>query len=252
MKQSNKIVTIIVVLIIIVGSFWYMNQKGSTREETPTTATTTTSNPTTTKPTPGAVSAGTTKPTGTTVLPPAKKLETYTNGVYKFTVSYPSEYQARPFVTFYQLNNVDWRFAATTAKRGIPVISVPVFRIDQGSIIKGKKYPLYFTAEVRVGVSLDTAQCYSPDDGYANQKISSVIIGGVTFKKFDFGDAAMMKYVNGSSYRTVHGNMCYVIEQIRNGTTYKDDTMIPGYTDKELDAFYNKTTAIVYSFRFLK
>jgi hypothetical protein len=47
----------------------------------------------------------------------------------------------------------------------------------------------------------------------------------------------MMKYVRGSSYRTIYNNTCYVIEQIKAGTTYKDDTMLPGYTEKELDNF---------------
>jgi hypothetical protein len=253
MNQSNKTLGFIIIgLIIICGGWYFFSGKDNADEllnanipvNTETVATT--SNATTT----GQLANG--KPVGSTVLPTAKKLETYTNGVYKFTLSYPKEYQTEPFVTFYQLNNVDWRVKASTSKRGIPVISIPILRIDQGSVPKGKKYPLYFTAEVRVGVSPDTAQCYSPDDGYVNQKITSVLIGGITFKKFDFEDAGMMKYVKGSSYRTVHGNLCYVIEQIKAGTIYKDETMLPGYTEKELDAIYNKTTAIVYSLKFIK
>ena len=250
MNQSNKNFAFIIIGLIIIGGIWYAVTKKTTTGEASTQinteVTATTSSATTTN----QLVAGT--PSGTTVLPPAKKLETYTNGQYKFTLSYPKEYQTEPFITFYQLNNVDWRVKATTAKRGVPVISIPVFRIDQGSIVKGKKYPLYFTTEVRVGVSPDTAQCYSSDDGYVNQKISSVVIGGITFKRFDFEDAGMMKYVRGSSYRAVHNNMCYVIEQIRAGSVYMDDTMLPGYTEKELDSFYNKTTAIVYSFKFIK
>ena len=250
MNQTNKTLGFIIMGLIVISGLWYTikdkTNDMATGPQINTEETASTTNATTT----GQLPTG--KPTGTTVLPPAKKLETYTNGVYKFTLSYPKEYQTEPFITFYQLNNVDWRVKASTSKRGTPVISIPVLRIDQGTIVKGKKYPLYFTAEVRVGVSLDTAQCYSPDDGYVNQKITSVVIGGVTFKKFDFEDAGMMKYIKGSSYRTVRGNMCYVVEQIKAGTTYQDETMLPGYTEKELDAIYNKTTAIVYSFRFIK
>jgi hypothetical protein len=76
--------------------------------------------------------------------------------------------------------------------------------------------------------------------------------GGITWKKFIFGDAATMKYVNGASYRTIHNNKCYVIEQIENGSSYKDPTMTGGYTDAQLKSFYNQTTPIVMSFRFTK
>ena len=250
MTQAHKIITIAIVIILLIGGIWFLNRNQDTyfKEDQNTTEATST----------GATSS-LSKATSTSKTSTSKtsasgsvKLETYTNGTYKFILSYPSEDQAQPYANFYELNNNDWRVKATSAKRGTPVISVPIFRIDQGSIATGKKYPLFFDAEVRVGVSNDTAQCYAPDDGYTNQKINSVVIGGVTFKKFDFGDAGMMKYLSGSSYRTIYNNKCYVIEQIKQGSTYRDNTMLPGYTDKELDAIYNKTTPVVYSFRFIK
>jgi hypothetical protein len=80
--------------------------------------------------------------------------------------------------------------------------------------------------------------------------VTDVTIGGVNFKKFAFGGAAMMQYVNGASYRSVRNNKCYVIEQIENGSNYRDETYVGGYTDADLRNFYNKTTPIVMSFRF--
>lgn len=242
MTHVNKILTYLIIAAIVIGGIWFLNKNQDTyfaEVETATSTVTTTA-------------TSTAKPSTKTALPSGAKLEAYTNSTYKFTLSYPKEYHTEPFSNFYELNNNDWRVKATSAKRGTPIVSIPVFRIDQGSIATGKKYPLFFTAEVRVGISNDTAQCYSPDDGYTNQKINSVVIGGVTFKKFDFQDSGMMKYVSGSSYRTIRNNKCYVIEQIKHGSTYQDSTMVPGYTEKELEAIYNKTTAIVYSFRFLK
>lgn len=248
MKLIYKNPVIIIGLIVVLGGLWYMsnrnsgapspslNEVASSTTETESVASSTTQSPT-----------GAKKVTPT----PPKTAETYTNGIYKFSLSFPKEYQVEQFANFHELNNVDWRVKATTAKRGVPVISVPVLRIDQGSIATGKKYPLFFTAEVRVGVSPDIAQCYATDDGYTNQKITNVTINGVNFKRFDFADAGMMKYVRGSSYRTIHANKCYVIEQVRNGTSYWDDTMLPGYTEAQLDAIYNKTTPIVYSFKFI-
>ncbi len=250
MTQAHKIITFALIAVLLIGGIWFLNRNQDTYfkedqnnvQATSTEATSTLSKATSTSKTTSSSKTGS----------GGVRLETYTNGTYKFTLSYPSDLQAQPFSNFYELNNNDWRVKASSAKRGTPVISIPVFRIDQGSIATGKKYPLFFDAEVRVGISNDTAQCYSPDDGYTNQKINSVVIGGVTFKKFDFADAAMMKYVSGSSYRTIYNSKCYVIEQVEQGSTYKDDTMLPGYTQKELDAIYNKTTPIVYSFRFIK
>lgn len=253
MLHANKTTLIIIGLVLLFGGIWYVKSPESAEEMTTTQESgTTTDNAILSQSTTSeALPASPAKPKTVASLPAPTKLETYTNGTHKFTISYPKEYQVEQFSYFHELNNNDWRVKATPAKRGIPLIAIPVFRVDQGSIATGKKYPLYFAAEVRIGVSPDIAQCYATDDGYTNQKVTNVVINGVTFKKFDFADAFMMKYVKGSSYRTIRANKCYVIEQIRNGTTYKDDSMIPGYTDIELDAIYNKTTPIVYSFKFI-
>lgn len=177
--------------------------------------------------------------------------ETYTNSNYGFSITYPNTLNAQStFGIFHELNQNDWRFGATTAKRGTPVVDIPVVEIENSSTNGEKKYPLFYTARVRVGVSNDIAQCYVTDDGYANQTVTNVTINGVVFKKFIFGDAAMMKYVNGASYRTVHNGKCYVIEQIQNGSIYRDETVVGGYTDTALAAIYAQTTPIVMSFKF--
>jgi len=177
--------------------------------------------------------------------------EMYANATHGFTISYPRTLNAQSsFNIFHQLNQNDWRYAATAAKRGTPVVSIPVIEINNEASGVNKNYPLFYTAQVRVGVSTDTANCYAKDDGYANQTVTDVTIGGVPFKKFIFGNAAMMKYVNGASYRTIRNNKCYVIEQIENGSSYRDAAMVGGYTDADLKAFYNQTTPIVMSFRF--
>lgn len=183
--------------------------------------------------------------------PSSSLLESYTNATHNFTVSFPRELNAEPFGNFHRLNQNDWRYAATAAYRGTPVISVPVVRIDNQAK-NLKNYPFFYGAEVRIGVSTDVTNCYAKDDGYTNQTVSNVTIGGVTWKKFSFGDAAMQQYVNGASYRTVRNNKCYVIEQIENGSSYRDETLVGGYSDADLRAFYAKTNAIVMSFRFTK
>lgn len=62
----------------------------------------------------------------------------------------------------------------------------------------------------------------------------------------------MMKYIQGESYRTIHNNMCYVLEQIKYGSNYKDPTMKPGISKATLDSYYNTAGMIAKTFRFTK
>lgn len=246
MKSSNTTWWVIGAIVVLGLAWWFTTQSPSsmnnangnnatsTATSTPVTGTGTDTTPSTTG---GSTNLG----------------ETYVNTPYGFSISYPKDLAAQPFDIFGQLNQNSWRYAATTAKRGTPIISIPVIEFTRGNgVATGQPYPLFYTAQVRVGVSTDTAQCYATDDGYTNQTVTDVTINGVAFKKFIFSDAATMKYVNGSSYRTIHNKMCYVIEAIQNGSSYRDPTMTPGYTQAQLDAFFAKATLIATTFKFTK
>lgn len=189
--------------------------------------------------------------TGGTVNSNSGLGESYANATHGFTISYPRELTTENFGVFHALNNNDWRFGATAEKRGTPVVAIPIIKIDNMGSTK-KNYPLFYTAEVRVGVSTDVDQCYAKENEYTSPTVTDVTINGVAFKKFDFGSAATQQYVSGSSYRTIRNNTCYVIEQIRNGSSYRDETLTGGYSDADLDAFYAKTRSIVMSFTFTK
>lgn len=173
--------------------------------------------------------------------------ETYVNDTYGFSISYPAGFRTGPFAVFHALGN-KWRVNASPTTPGTPVVAIPVLRIDNST--STGKYPLFFDAEVRVGVSDDIAGCYAQDPGYTLQTVADVDIGGTIWKKFIFGDAATMQYLTGASYRTIRNNRCYVVEQIRAGSTYRDNTMTEGYSDEELDGVYAKTTLIVMSLKF--
>jgi hypothetical protein len=194
----------------------------------------------------GSVSTGTSG-TGSS----ANLGQVYANAAYNFTISFPKSLHTQPFDNFHVLNQNDWHYGATQTFRGTPVISIPVIEVDNQATNK-KLYPLFYTAQVRVGVSPDTANCYSLSAGYSSQKVTNVTIGGVAFKKFDFGDAATGQYVRGSEYRTIHANQCFVITQVEHGSSYTDSTLSTQYTDAQLKALYAQTTPIVMSFRFKK
>jgi membrane-bound inhibitor of C-type lysozyme len=218
------------------------------KKEAVTIATTT---PSETQPKTPATVTATTKPKPATTL--GSNLLTYSNAEYKFQVKFPkSVLPQNYFTTFYQLPS-SWRLNASAVNQGKAIVSFPVYRIDQGELsAKGKTYPLYFIAETRIGAGPNVKECYAPDAGYTNQKITNVTINGIAFKKFDFADAAMMKYTQGSSYRTIHNNMCYVIEQIKSGSSYKDETMTQGISENQLQSYYDTAGAIVRTFTFTK
>jgi membrane-bound inhibitor of C-type lysozyme len=180
---------------------------------------------------------------------------TYRNNTYGFLLNYPQGLTpTTTFARFYALAD-GWRAEAPDGEKGTGAVSIPVFRVDQGGVATGKPYPLYFDAEVRVGVSADpqaVADCLKPDPGYASEPNRQVTLGGVQFEEFDFQDAAMMQYLQGESYRVVHNNMCFAIEQIRTGSDYRDDTMTAGIVQTQLDAYYAQAGVIAQSFQFTK
>lgn len=191
-------------------------------------------------------------PVNTTGVNP---LATFRNDQFGFQLQYAKELQPEnTFQRFYVLSN-NWRAETEPDSKGTPIVSIPVFRIDQGSIATGKSYPLYFSAEVRVGASSDpkdVADCLKNDPGFTEQKVTDVEINGIPFKRFEFADQAAMQYVAGLSYRTVHNNQCFAIEQLKAGSVYIDESMKPGYTEAELDTYFQKGDAIVKSFTFIK
>ena len=250
-KKSDAIIFGLCGIIAIAFLTWALTHKGTvppTDANSPvvasTSGTTGTSGDTTTRGTP-------VKSTSAIGGTPSQKLEFYKDGVNNFTIYFPYELKAEAFSPFHLLNKANWRVNATGEKRGTPLIAIPVFRVDNQALTK-KAFPLFYGTEVRVGISPDTAQCYAKDDGYTSQTITDVIINDVTFKKFIFSDQATQQYIGGASYRTIHNNKCYVIEQVRTGSVYQDASMTKEYTNAQLDAFYARTTPIVMSFKFTK
>lgn len=69
-------------------------------------------------------------------------------------------------------------------------------------------------------------------------------------KKFSTEEAGMMKYVQAESYRTVHKNNCYVLEQIKAGSSYRDELMAPGIADSTLTSYYATGETIIRTFKF--
>lgn len=242
--KSIGAILLVIVLVILAGYFVMKSMNSSNNGQEEMNATTTEDG------SPMNNNSGSNGTTGSNDSP--ENYSSYANAEYNFKMSFPKMAKVEnAFTSFYNLGN-NWRAEPNVGNQGKGVVAFSIFKVDQGSVATGKDYPLFFTAEVRVGVSNNVKDCYSPDAGYDGQVIKDVVINGVTFKKFSFGDAAMMKYIQGESYRTVHNNMCYVIEQIKAGSSYKDDTMKPGISEETLNNYYSYGESIVKSFQFTK
>ncbi len=162
--------------------------------------------------------------------------------------------EEKSFGQYYHLPAA-WRVDADPESTGTPIVAFPIFRVRQDETAKTKTYPLYFSAELRIGASAspkEIARCLEPDPGYENQTISEEKMNGLIFKKFSFGGAGMMQYVQGVSYRIVHNNLCYAIEAVRTGSTYRDETFQGGQTEEELDGYFQQAASLIKSFNFTR
>ncbi|MFA6608306.1 MAG: hypothetical protein WCT07_00095 [Candidatus Paceibacterota bacterium] len=243
MKQNIKISlgsAILIILVII--SFYYYQKETQTQTEIGNVATTTEKTSTTTTPVK--------KPTA---INETVGFHSYVNTEYNFSIKYPPYVQVRPgFSTFHEIGN-NWRLYAGQFNQGKPLVSLSIYSIDQGQYSTGHQdYPLYFTSEVRIGVSPNVKECYTSDSSFPNQKVTNVIINGVTFKRFSTVETSGTKYTSSESYRIIHNNNCYAIEQIKSGTNYRDSLMSPGVADSALTNYYNTGETIVKTFRFTK
>lgn len=179
----------------------------------------------------------------------------YKDTNYGFEVAYPKSITpTNVFANSYTLQN-QWRIEASSNNTGIPVVVIPVFHVDHGGVATGQAYPLFFDAEVRIGVSndpADVADCLKPDPNFTNQPEVDAVVNGISFKKFSVQDAATMKYIQAESYRTVHNGYCFAVEQVKTGSSYRDPSMTEGISDAILNGYYDEAGEIIKTFKFTK
>lgn len=247
MTQNTKNVGILLIIIVVIGSIYYSNNKKSSENNTNIATTTVATSTTSTK------NTTVTKTTTNTVIPKTKDIypSSYANNEYLFQIRFPSYVKVQNyFTTFYNLSS-NWRLNPSYANQGKAIVALPIFKIDQGQYASSKStYPLYYTTEVRVSVSLNTQDCYAIESGYKSD--GSVVINNVTFKKFSYNDNLSPNYTIGESYRTVNNNKCFVLEQIKSGSSLKNTDMQIGTTDATLTAYYNVGESIIKTFKFTK
>lgn len=150
------------------------------------------------------------------------------------------------FTSFYILPST--RTAeADPASTGKIIVSIISARLENEA-----SYPRYFDTEVRVSISTGTTEVANCTKDTQDNAPTSEIINGISFITYPIQDAAMMQYIEGKSYRTIHNGTCFVIEQLKTGSNYKDDKSSNDIADSVLESYYNDLNAVVASFRFTK
>ena len=176
-------------------------------------------------------------------------LSIYTSGEHGFLLAYPEGAEVKEEFSHDRLGDA-WSVNALPDAAGTPLLSIITYRIQNES-----SYPRHYSTLVRVGVSDDArevARCTEARTQQGETALPDRTLGDETFNVFSFGDAGMMQYVNGVSYRTVHNGMCWAIEQIQVGSSYREEPHPSDIEDDVLEAEFTKLDSIIESFRFAR
>lgn len=178
-------------------------------------------------------------------------LAIYTNGTYGFTLFYPENaVVSYSFDPSYHLGT-SWRANALPEVPGTPLVAIIPYATESEN-----SYPRYYNAMVRIGVSADpreVARCTEPATDQGETALPDREINGVTWKAFAFESAGMMQYARGISYRTLREEGCIALEQVRTGSSYREDPPSPNDIPEEtLDAAYAQLEEIVQSISFVR
>jgi hypothetical protein len=179
-----------------------------------------------------------------TDTPTLTGMSIYTTGQYGFSIFYPSSlHVVNSFDTQYLLPN-SWRSNAVAT--GTPILEILGYQTTSTT-----SYPRYFESEIRIGRSDDPKELAACSvAGAEESKKGDTEIGGEDWKTFSLGDNAMMQYVQGTSYRTVHDGYCYALEQLETGSDYRDASSTSDIPDSILAGKYTDLAPIVSTFVF--
>lgn len=173
----------------------------------------------------------------------------YSNSEYGISFSYPTSVTAETeFKKFYHLSS-DWRVGSMEHMHGTPLVAIPLYRLDNGGVYVS--YPMYYDAELRVGVSTDTQDVIGclTDSAENNFEMgitpTTTMINGVMWTKVPVGSGGMMQYVYGNSYRVLRGASCITIETLKAGSNYRDTPTLEDISDADLESHYSSLDAIL-------
>jgi hypothetical protein len=176
--------------------------------------------------------------------PQLEGMSIYTTGEYGFSIFYPAPLHTQTSFDGQYLLPKTWRISAVAT--GTPILEIIGYETQSAN-----SYPRYFEDEVRIGRSNDPKEVAACGvAGSEETKKPATLINGTTWDTFTFGDAAMMQYSNGTSYRIIHDGYCYALEEFQTGSDYRDATSSADIAQSVLDQHYQDVQKIAETFTF--
>ncbi len=164
-----------------------------------------------------------------------------------FTLQYPNSVKMQTSFSKGYLLRPTWSAMSNNASNNAAEHSVLELQLQD---IKGSSY--FYRSLLRVGVSTDAkdmAVCEKTTvDGKETPAPEVVVINEEKFFKSTFSDAAMGKFLNGTSYRRLYNNKCYSIDYLQTGSN--DQKAIPNFL-KMSNADQALATEIIDTFTFI-
>jgi hypothetical protein len=178
----------------------------------------------------------------------SNRLATHINDTYGFSISYPKTCVPQTKFLKYDLLSDQWMAGATDNSKGKPILCIPIIRM-----VNESSYPRAWNTEVRIGVTEDYTELTSFlfTSEYSTDPPKQEKIGNVMFYVFPIQDTAMMKFVRGYSYRTIHNGVGYAVELLTIGSNYREDKSPKDLSDQVLNEYDKQAEKVVKSFLFL-
>lgn len=180
---------------------------------------------------------------------PESSLASYKNDRFGVSFSYPKAITPETeFKSFYHLSS-DWRVGESDDVSGTPLVAIPLYRIDNGGVYKS--YPMYYSAELRVGVSTSSvalAECLTggkENNLELGEGPTTTVINGIEWKKVPVGSGGMMQFLYGNSYRLIRGDTCITVETLKTGSNYRDTPSPEDISDVDLESHYTALDTIL-------
>lgn len=174
-------------------------------------------------------------------------LSTYYNEAYGIRFTYPNLVTLNTGFKSFHLLGETWKVGVEKDSHATPLAEIVSYQIDRGDVYMS--YPMYYAALLRVGVSSSTSEVSNCLQGgeSAGSIATTIMINGTNWTVVPFGDAGMMQYLSGESYRTVRGGTCIIIEKIKTGSNYRDAQSVDDVSDVDLEDEYLALDTIMNS-----
>lgn len=173
--------------------------------------------------------------------PPAAEVKTYTNAAFGFAVDYSD-----PVIPTEDKQDMAMSGYIPVCDPDTAVVCFPYGK-DQlpGKNFDGAAFSVHVLADLKTEAKCEAA-------GNGEQEDGAAVIGGLSFRKFAFGDAAMGHQLSGENYRSFRNGDCFQLSTDIFTSTFENYPAgtIELFTDEDRATVQHLLDGMLLSFRF--